>query len=219
MKKRNLLILALALSGVFSARMLAVKPNSLFTDNAVFQRGVEVPVWGTGDNDEKVSLEFNGQKLETTAKDGKWMLKLKPMKENSTAQNMVITGKNTVIVKNILIGEVWLCSGQSNMAFPLRATKALGNYPKIKDVLRDAQNYPLIRQFKVPLIKNTDIPAKVNDTKGKWSVCDSLTSRDFSAVAYFMAVDLFKKLNVPIGIVNSSYGGTAIENWISKENL
>ena len=219
MKKRDLMILALVVSGVFSARMLAVKPNSLFTDNAVFQRAVEVPVWGTGDNDEKVSLEFNGQKLETTVKDGKWMLKLKPMKENSTPQNMVISGKNTVTVKNILVGEVWLCSGQSNMAFPLRATKALGNYPKIKDVLRDAQNYPLIRQFKVPLIKNTDIPAKVNDTKGKWSVCDSLTSRDFSAVAYFMAVDLFKKLNVPIGIVNSSYGGTAIENWISKETL
>ena len=219
MKRINFLIIALAVSGIFSARMLAVKPNSLFTDNAVFQRGVEVPVWGTGDNDEKVSLEFNGQKLETTVKDGKWMLKLKPMKENSTPQNMAISGKNTVTVKNILVGEVWLCSGQSNMAFPLRATKALGNYPKIKDVLRDAQNYPLIRQFKVPLIKNTDIPAKVNDTKGKWSVCDSLTSRDFSAVAYFMAVDLFKKLNIPIGIVNSSYGGTAIENWMSKETL
>ena len=219
MKKINVLILTLAVSCVFSERMMAVKLNSLFTDNAVFQRAVEVPVWGTGDNDEKVSMEFNGQKLETTVKDGKWMLKLKPMKENSTPQNMVISGKNTVTVKNFLVGEVWLCSGQSNMAFPLRATKALGNYPKIKDVLRDAQNYPLIRQFKVPLIKNTDIPAKVNDTKGKWSVCDSLTSRDFSAVAYFMAVDLFKKLNVPIGIVNSSYGGTAIENWISKETL
>lgn len=219
MKKRNLMILTLAVSSVFSTRMLAVKPNSLFTDNAVFQRGVEVPVWGTGDNDEKVIVEFNGQKLETTVKDGKWMLKLKPMKENSTPQNMVVTGKNTVTLKNILIGEVWLCSGQSNMAFPLRAVKALGNYPKIKDVLRDAQNYPLIRQFKMPLIKNTDIPSKVDDTKGKWSVCDSVASKDFSAVAYFMAVELFKKLNVPIGIVNSSYGGTAIENWISEENL
>ena len=219
MKKINLLILILAVSCVFSERMLAVKLNSLFTDNAVFQRGVEVPVWGTGDNDEKVSLEFNGQKLETTVKDGKWMLKLKPMKENSTPQDMVIIGKNTVTVKNILVGEVWLCSGQSNMAFPLRATKALGNYPKIKEVLRDAKNYPLIRQFRVPLVKNTDIPSKVDDAKGKWSVCDSLTSRDFSAVAYFMAVDLCKKLNVPIGIVNSSYGGTAIENWISKEML
>lgn len=219
MKRINLMILTLAVSGVFSVRMLAVKPNSLFTDNAVFQRGVEVPVWGIGENDEKVSVEFAGQKLETVVKDGKWMVKLQPMKENSVAQVLVITGKNVVTVKNLLIGEVWLCSGQSNMAFPLRAVKALGTYPKIKEVLREAQNYPLIRQFKVPLIKNTDIPAKVNDTKGKWFVCDSLTSKDFSAVAYFMAVNLYKQLNVPIGIVNSSYGGTAIENWISKETL
>ncbi len=219
MKKTNLMILILAVSGIFSVQIIAVKPNSLFTDNAVFQRGVEVPVWGTGDADEKVTVEFNGQKMETNVKDGKWMIKLKPMKENSTPQNLIITGKNTVTIKNLLIGEVWLCSGQSNMAFPLRAVKALGNYPKIKDVLKGAQNYPQIRQFRVPLTKNTDIPSKVDDAKGKWSVCDSLTSRDFSAVAYFMAVDLFKKLNVPIGIVNSSYGGTAIENWISKEIL
>lgn len=212
-------MLIIAVSCILATRLLAVTPNSLFTDNAVFQRAVDVPVWGTGENDEKITVEFADQKLNTTVKNGKWMVKLHPMKENSMPQNLIIKGKNTVTIKNILIGEVWLCSGQSNMAFPLRAVKAFGNYPKIKDVLKDAQNYPLVRQYRAPLVKNTNIPSKVDDSKGKWSVCDSVSSGDFSAVAYFMAVDLFKRLNVPIGIVNSSYGGTAIENWISMEAL
>ena len=112
--------------GLFLAIQLqaAVKLNSLFTDNAVFQRNVEVPVWGWADEGEKVTIDFAGQKVSTTAQNGKWMLKLKPMKENSSPQEIKITVKNTIILKNILVGEVWICSGQSNMEWALSPSSA-----------------------------------------------------------------------------------------------
>jgi sialate O-acetylesterase len=219
MKKKVLTIVILAIFVVGGLSAVNVKPNSLFSDNGVFQRGVEVPIWGTAENNEKIIVEFNGQKVETVTANGKWMVKLKAMKENSTAQDLVITGKNAVTIKNILVGEVWLCSGQSNMGFPLRAVRGLDNYPKVSQVLKDAQNYPLIRQFSVPLKKNTDIPALVDDVNGKWNICDSINAKNFSAIAFFFGRELFKKLQVPIGLINSSWGGTACENWIEPSQL
>ena len=196
-----------------------VKPNSLFTSNGVLQQGVIVPVWGTANEDEKITVAFNGQTVATVAKNGKWLVQLKPMKASNTALSMVIKGDNTLTISNILIGEVWLCSGQSNMGFPVRSIRALGAYPKVEDVLKDAQNYPLIRQFFIPLKKSVITPDKINDVIGKWNVCDSVAVKNFSAVAYFFGKELYKKLQVPIGLINSSYGGTAIENWMSKETL
>ena len=218
MKTKIFILLAVNFALIFTAKA-AVKPNSLFTNNGVLQQGVEVPVWGIASEGEKVTVEFAGQILTTTAVNYKWMVRLKPLNVSSEPQNMIIKGENTVTISNILVGEVWLCSGQSNMGFPLRAVKAINGYPAVSEVLKDAQNYPLIRQFSVPLQKSTDIPAIVNDVNGKWNVCDSKTAENFSAVAYFFGRDLFKKLNVPIGLINSSYGGTACENWMSKETL
>ena len=218
MKTKIFILLAVNFVLILSSNA-AVKPNSLFTNNGVLQQGVEVPVWGTASEGEKVTVEFAGQNLTTTAVNNKWMVKLKPLKATSEPQAMTVKGENTVTISNILVGEVWLCSGQSNMGFPLRAVKAINGYPAISEVLKDAQNYPLIRQFSVPLKKSTDIPAIVDDVNGKWNVCDSKTAENFSAVAYFFGRDLFKKLNVPIGLINSSYGGTACENWMSKETL
>jgi len=218
MKKIQIILLALFILTVSNSNA-NVKPNSLFTDFCVLQQGMDVPVWGTAEDEENVTVEFNGQKVSTIAKNGKWMVKLKPMVAAFIGQQMVITGKNTVTIKNILIGEVWLCSGQSNMGFPLKAVKGLGKYPQANEVLADAQNYPLIRQFTIPLIKSTNIPEKITDVKGKWLVSDSTKAKNFSAVAYFFAKELYNKLKVPIGIINSSYGGTAIENWMSKETL
>jgi sialate O-acetylesterase len=195
-----------------------VKPNSLFADNMVLQRGVEVPVWGTAKDGESVTVEFLGQKRTTVTSNGKWIIKLAALKEGGPFE-MRITGENTVTIKNILVGEVWLCSGQSNMGFPVRSVRAIGNYPKVDEVLKDAQNYPMVRQFAIPLKKYTATPAIVDDVNGKWKVCDSITAKDFTAVGYFFARELYKKLNIPIGIINSSYGGTQCENWISKETL
>ncbi|MCX6307700.1 MAG: sialate O-acetylesterase, partial [Bacteroidia bacterium] len=217
MKKNVVTIIVLAF--VISVKLGAVdvKTNSLFSDNAVLQRGVEVPIWGTADNGEKITVDFNGQKVETVAENGKWMVKLKAMKENSTPQDLKITGKNILLFKSILVGEVWLCSGQSNMSAPLYKISAKGESQNVADVLTNAQNYPLIRQFSVPLRYYTEIPALNEDVNSKWNVCTTKNAANFSAVGFFFGRDLFKKLNVPIGLINSSYGGTGIQNWMSKE--
>jgi sialate O-acetylesterase len=213
----TILITTCLVFGSFFAHA-TVKPNSLFSNNMVLQRGVIVPVWGTAKDGESVTVEFAGQKQNVVASNGKWIVKLSALKEGGPYE-MTIKGENTVVIKNILVGEVWLCSGQSNMGFPLRAVRAINNYSKVTDVLKDAQNYPLIRQFSIPLIKNTAVPELIDDVNGKWKLCDSTSARDFSAVGYFFARELYKKLKMPIGIINSSYGGTACENWMSKETL
>ncbi len=216
MKKITMVFLWMLIAGITYG---TVKPNTLFSSNCVLQQGVVVPVWGTASEGEKVTVEFNGQTVSAVTNKGKWMVQLKPMRASSIALPMIIRGDNVVTISNILIGEVWLCSGQSNMGFPLRAVRALGNYPKVEEVLKNAQNYPLIRQFTIPLKKSISTPEKIADVKGKWNLCDSINAKNFSAVAYFFGRELYAKLKVPIGLINSSYGGTAIENWISKETL
>ena len=203
----------------FYCAFAIVKPNSLFTNNGVLQQGVSIPVWGTAAINEKIIVEFANQKIVTTAINGKWMVTLEPLKASILPMNMIISGENTVTIKNILVGEVWLCSGQSNMAFPLRAVKPVGKYSAVDKLLKEAQNYSLIRQFSIPLLKSTKTPLLIDDVNGKWLVCDSNNVKNFSAVAYFFGRELYNKLNVPIGLINSSYGGTAIENWISEEVL
>ena len=218
MKKLFTILTTICLVSVSFYMRATVIPNSLFSNNMVLQRGVIVPVWGKAKNGETVTVEFAGQKQTVVASSGKWIVKLDALKEGGPFE-MTIKGENTIVIKNILVGEVWLCSGQSNMGFPLRAVRAINNYPKVADVLKDAQNYPSIRQFSIPLIKNTSVPEMVDDVNGKWKLCDSISARDFSAVGYFFARELYKKLKMPIGIINSSYGGTACENWMSKETL
>ncbi len=195
-----------------------VKPNSLFTDNVVLQREVQVPIWGTAADGESVTVTFNGQTQTTVAKNGKWMVVLQPLQAGGPF-TLTISGTNTVTIKNVLVGEVWLCSGQSNMGFPVRSIRPIGNAMKLNEVLTEAQQFPLIRQFTIPLKKSLTTPEKIDDVNGKWFVCDSNSVKNFSAVAYFFGKELYKNVKVPIGLINSSYGGTAIENWISKEVL
>ncbi len=215
---KRIVTLAILISNILFANA-TVKPNTLFTNNGVLQQGVVVPVWGTATNNEQVTVEFAGQTVTTTATNGKWMIKLQPLKASNVPLTMTIKGENTVTITNILVGEVWLCSGQSNMGFPVRSVKALPPYSPVNEVMEDAKNYPLIRQYTIPLIKSVTTPNIIDDANGKWLVCDASNIKNFSAVAYFFARDLYKKINTPIGIINSSYGGTAIENWISKDVL
>lgn len=218
MKNRYSFFLIL-LIGITMTSTAEVKLNSLFSNYAVLQQGMEVPVWGTAGDGEKVTVIFAGQQVETTAVNGRWMLKLKPMKASLIPQNMTIKGSSTIVLNDLLVGEVWFCSGQSNMAFPLRAVLPVGNAEPLSQVISDAQNFPMIRQFSIPLKKSENIPGIIDDVNGKWVVCDSKSAGNFSAVGFFMARELQRKLNVPIGIINSSYGGTAIENWMSHETL
>ncbi len=193
-----------------------VHPNIIFSDNMVLQRGVQVPIWGTANIGEKVSIEFAGQKYTTVAKEGKWLFTLKPLKAGGPFI-MVIKGENTISISNILVGEVWLCSGQSNMEMLLGPMKGRITIENAKETIANAINYPTIREFTVA--RDASDVSLVEVKKGRWDVCDSVTVKSFSAVGYFFANALSQKLHVPIGLIHSSFGGTGAERWTSREML
>jgi len=194
-----------------------LRPFSLISDNMVLQRNVSVPLWGTSVNSKTVTIEFNGQKKQATVVDGRWMVKLDAMKESAIPLEMHIKNeKEEIVIHNILIGEVWLAGGQSNMS------RQLGLRPPQKPLTNwqteAAQaNYPLIREFSVAHNSNRLVP--VTSIKSKWEVCDSQTVKSFSAVGYYFAKNIFLQLHIPVGIIHSSWGGSAIQQWISKETL
>ena len=192
-----------------------VTPNALFSDNAVIQQGMNVPVWGIAAEGEKVTVEFAGQRSEAVTKDGKWMVRLEPMKACSQPQSMTITGSNSVTLTNLLIGEVWLCSGQSNMERqlgPRSRQKPLVNWEQEAS----SANYPEIRQFHV---KNTIATTPLTTLMGTWAVCSPQTVTNFSAVGYYFGRDLYKGLKVPVGLIHSSWGGTPAEAWTRGDAL
>jgi len=187
-----------------------VKLSGIFTDHAVLQRNAPINVWGWADKGEKVVVLFNKQKQSTVADNtGKWKLKLSGMPAGGPYE-LIVKGKNTIVLKDILLGEVWLCSGQSNMAFTLNGSQKAGEeIPKA--------NYPTIRQFKIKE-KTSAEPAEDIDAS-EWKVCTPKDAAQFSGIAYYFAKFINKEINVPIGIVNSSWGGTYIEGWMSHSAL
>ncbi len=211
---KKLFFICCLLAMMVPARAIVI-PNSLFSDHMVLQKGVIVPVWGRADEGEQVTVSFNGQTVSTRAKDGKWMVKLLPLPYITTPATMMIVGSNTLVIHDILVGEVWLCSGQSNMERQLGPRPP---QPLITDweKERDAANYPAIREYYVPL---KYAPDKVEDVNREWKTCSPQTVTDFSAVGYFFAKNLYDKLQVPVGIIFSAYGGTPAEDWTSKAAL
>jgi sialate O-acetylesterase len=198
------------LLGLFSANSRAnVTVARIFSDNMVLQRDVKVPVWGWADKGEKVTATFMGKKY-TGVPDvnGKWIIYLDPHAAGGP-YDLLIKGKNQITLKNIMMGEVWLCSGQSNMEMPLAGWGKINNYQE--EIA--AANYPNIRLFTVPK-KIGDKPVKDLDN-GKWEACSPSTIAEFSSVGYFFGRNLHKELNVPIGLINSSWGGTIAETWVS----
>ncbi len=199
----------LAVASFFITSAVAdVKPNPLFSDGAILQRGQVVPVWGTADEGEKVTVEFEKQKLTTTAKDGKWRVDLKALQAGGPF-TMKISGKNTIEIKDLLVGEVWVCSGQSNMEWKLDQIDR-------EKVEHAKANFPKIRMFTV---KRTVAITPQSDCIGSWITCSPQTVGNFSAVGYFFAKDLYEKLNVPVGMVHSSWGGTPAQAWTSLEGF
>jgi len=183
-----------------------VKPVALFSDNAVLQQGVPTPVWGTASNGERVTVEFQGQKVSTTARNGKWFVKLAPLKPGGPL-TMIVSGHNTVEIKNVCVGEVWVCSGQSNMVLPLSKVDN-----SVDEIAGSADS--MLRLFTVPR-RHSDAPA--DDVDACWSVCGPDTVGEFSAVAYFFGRELRKALGVPVGLISSCYGGTRAQGWMRKE--
>jgi sialate O-acetylesterase len=190
-----------------------VKLHGLFTENMVLQQGTKVPVWGTADADEKVTVRIQGQEVSTTARDGKWQVTLENLKAGGPF-DFTVRASNTIHFKNVLVGEVWVCSGQSNMEWPL----SLSRHPK-KDIANSGN--PMIRLFFTPKTPNQTPQHDLG--KGKepktWLECGPKTVPNFSAVGYFFGRDLQKNLNVPIGLIQSAWGGTAAELWTRKDVL
>jgi sialate O-acetylesterase len=171
----------------------------------VLQRDLPVPVWGWADAGEKVSVTFAGQTKTTKAgDDGKWMVKLDPLKANSKANSLIVTGNNKISLDNVLVGEVWICSGQSNMEWALRSSM------NAKEEVA-AADHPQIRLFNVP--GHTTSPLPKEKGAGSWQVCNPKSATGFSAVGYFFGRRLQKELGVPVGLVGSNWGGTRIEPW------
>ena len=188
-----------------------VKPNIIFSDDMVLQRDKVIPVWGTANDGEKVSIEFVGQKYVTEAKNGKWYLKLNPVKAGGPFE-MKIVGTNTILIKNILMGDVWLCSGQSNMEYELY--KSAEKYSN--EIATSANNQ--IRHFLVKRKIGFNTSNDIESVNG-WQAASPATVPNFTAVGYFFAKALYEKYKVPIGIINSSYGGTPAEAWMSENSF
>jgi len=201
------------------AALADVKLPAVISDNMVLQQGREVPIWGWAEPGEqiKVSFGWNKKKWAATAdKDGKWIFKINPHRAGGPYK-MTVRGKNnTVKIKNILVGEVWLCSGQSNMEFPVGAKERwkTGVYDFKQEIA--AADYPNIRLFTVKQVSQEQPQL---DCVGSWQLCSPETVGDFSAVAYYFGRELHKKLGMPIGLINVSWSGTPAEAWTRREAL
>ena len=184
----------------------------------VLQRGAAVAIWGLADAGENITVSFAGQQKKTIAdKDGKWMVKLDAMKASDKPQSMSIEGTNTIVLQNILVGEVWLCSGQSNMEYTMmkesKFAHALRSTGLDSSALKNERNTS-IRLFLVK--RDLTKPDGGGVNKG-WNEAEGESLRAFSAAGYFFAKNLFEELHVPIGMIASSVSGSAIEPWMPGE--
>ncbi|UCG50134.1 MAG: hypothetical protein JSU94_10160 [Phycisphaerales bacterium] len=188
-----------------------VRLPAVIGDNMVLQGGGKAPIWGWAEPKELVTVRIGaGAKARTVraGEDGRWMLKI-DVPDAGGPYEMTIRGKNTITVRNILVGEVWVCSGQSNMQWPVQ--RAANSAQEIA-----AADYPKIRLFTVQR-KVADSPQ--SDCTGQWAECSSATAGGFSAVAYFFGRELHKELDVPVGLIHTSWGGTPAESWTRREVL
>ena len=180
-----------------------VKLPPIISNHMVLQAGERVPIWGTASPDEKIIVEIGNQKLTTQANaNGEWRVQLEPLKSGGQL-TLTVSGTNTIVVSDVLAGEVWLGSGQSNMG--MQVSRA-NNF----EVEKAAADFPEIRIFTVASKASTNALA---DCQGSWRVCNSNTVGNFSATLYFFGRELHQRLKVPVGLIHSSWGGTPIEAW------
>ncbi|MBL9200150.1 MAG: sialate O-acetylesterase [Opitutaceae bacterium] len=200
----------LSLFAVLSAAALRadVRLPAVISNHMVLQRDAVVPIWGWADAGEKITVAFAGQtRTATAAADGAWRVALDPLRASDAGAAMTITGKNKITIDDVLVGEVWLGSGQSNMAM----TVARSLNPEAEAA---TANFPRIRFFKETSGTATS-PQKIG--QGEWVLCSPQTVGSSSAVLYFFGRELHRKLSAPVGLINSSVGGTPIESWIAPE--
>ena len=216
-KQNSLLILSILLVVSTSLSAEVILPK-VIGHNMVLQRLKTVPIWGTASPGEKITVSFGAQKKETIASDsGKWVVKLNPMEASELPREMIISGTNTIKLKNILVGEVWLCSGQSNMEYAMRKNSKIQGTVKGKKPLEDdllTANNPNIRIF---LVRRKYMSP--DSTHNGWDQASGTALKDFSAVGYFYAKEMYQKLHIPIGMISSAVPGSRIEPWIEAKRL
>ncbi|MEH6406395.1 MAG: sialate O-acetylesterase [Leeuwenhoekiella sp.] len=212
MKKIYSLLLVLTLCLTFCSVEAQIKLPKLIADGMVLQRDTPIKIWGWATPQEAIVINFANKSYKTVAdNDGNWQIKIKPTQAGGPYK-MRVKGENEIIVNDIMIGDVWLCSGQSNMEIPMSRVS-----PLYGEEIATADN-PDIRYFEVPKTYNFNQPQK-DIEGGKWEKVNAENIEHFSAVAYFFAKNLSADLKVPIGLINSSLGGSPAEAWLSEEAL
>ncbi len=204
------LLAAATIFAVTSSGFADVWLPHVFGENMVLQRQMEVPVWGKAEPGEKVAVSFAGQTIEGVADaEGRWMVRLRPMEANAEPATFVVAGTNTITLGNVLVGEVWLCSGQSNMEWTVS-----GSNDAAEEIA--AATDGLIRHLKMP---HAPSAVPVEDRETGWQINAPETAGNFTACGYFFARELRRALGVPVGLLNSSWGGTRIEPWTPAEGF
>lgn len=203
------LIAALLLGSVGSASADVRLPN-VFSDSMVLQRGQENRVWGHADVGEKVTVTIADQSHQAAADaDGNWQVMLSPLSVGDPLE-LTVKGSNEIQFGDVLVGEVWICSGQSNMAMTVNSSNDA-------DLERAAANFPQIRMINFPRV-GTQYPVWTHEGSS-WMVCSPETVGQFSAVGYFFGRQLYQTIDVPIGLINNAWGGSACEAWVNRELL
>lgn len=186
-----------------------VRLPAIIADNMVLQQGTKVRIWGNANAGEQVSVTFAGKTLDAVAgASGNWQVELGPLSPGGPSE-LIVKGDNLLTIRNVLVGEVWICSGQSNMEWPL------SNTANAKDVVAQA-NYPEIRLFRV---EHRTSASALTDVAGRWVVTTPEEAGAFSAVGYFFGRELHQRLKAPVGLIHSSWGGTPAEAWTSRAAL
>ena len=205
----RLLLLSICVTLLATAASADVRLPKVIGSQMVLQRDMAVPIWGWADPGEKVTVTLGDCKVETTAcEKGKWSVKLAAMKAGGP-HTITVAGKNTVTLEDVLVGEVWVCSGQSNMQWSVQASNNAA-----EEIA--AAEYPKMRLFTVAR-KVAEEP--LDDCEGNWAACTPETVPGFTAVGYFFGRALHKEVGVPVGLINTSWGGTLAEAWTSNEGL
>jgi len=203
------LMLVLVPLSVGYAKTAQVRLPEVLGDHMVVQRGLEVPIWGWTDPGARVTVRMGDEEASATADaDGEFTVHLPPQQAGGP-HTITVSSENTVSVEDVLVGDVWICSGQSNMEMAVRGVR------DAKQEIADA-TYPNIRLFTV---KRTSTPEPQDDCQGEWQQCSPETVAGFSAVGYFFGRHLREELDVPIGLVNTSWGGTPSEAWTSLRTV
>lgn len=203
-------VLLLATTMITSVGWATVRLPNIFGDNMVLQRDKPIPVWGWADKNEKVTIQFNGQTKTVKAdKNGQWKVLLNAEKAGGP-YNLSVQGQNNITLHDILMGDVWVCSGQSNMEFPVNAVLNA-------DKAKAASANPDIRHFYLP--KDISATPKADIKPSAWKAASPENTGDFTAVGYFFAKALNEQLHVPIGLIHTSWGGSMVETWISRDGM